>query len=52
MHLLLSADFFFNIYFLENKSFRNILRMSNGLDQDQDRRSVGPDLGPNCLRYQ
>ena len=23
--------------------------MSNGLDPDQDRRSVGPDLGPNCL---
>ena len=24
--------------------------MSNGLDQDQDRRYVGPDLGPNCLQ--
>ena len=24
--------------------------MSNGLDQDQDRHSVGPDLGPNCLQ--
>ena len=24
--------------------------MSNGLDQDQDPRSVGPDLGPNCLQ--
>ena len=24
--------------------------MSNGLDSDQDRRSVGPDLGPNCLQ--
>ena len=23
--------------------------MSNGLDPDQDRRSVGPDLGPNSL---
>ena len=23
--------------------------MSNGLDPDQDRRYVGPDLGPNCL---
>ena len=23
--------------------------MSNSLDPDQDRRSVGPDLGPNCL---
>ena len=24
--------------------------MSNGLDPDQDRRSVGLDLGPNCLQ--
>ena len=24
--------------------------MSNGLDPDQDRRSVGPDLTPNCLQ--
>ena len=23
--------------------------MPNNLDPDQDRRSVGPDLGPNCL---
>ena len=24
--------------------------MPNGLDSDQDRRSVGPDLGPNRLQ--
>ena len=24
--------------------------MSNGLDPDQDRLSVSPDLGPNCLQ--
>ena len=24
--------------------------MSNALDPDQDRRSVGPDLGPNFLQ--
>ena len=24
--------------------------MSNSLDQDQDRCSVGPDLDPNCLQ--
>ena len=24
--------------------------MSNGLDPDQDRQSVGPDLCPNCLK--
>ena len=23
--------------------------MSNGLDPDQDRHFVGPDLGPNCF---
>ena len=24
--------------------------MSNGLDLDQNRHSVGPDLGPSCLQ--
>ena len=24
--------------------------VSNDLDPDQDRRSVGPNLGPNCLQ--
>ena len=27
-----------------------MLDMPNGLDPDQDRRSVGSDLGPNCLQ--
>ena len=26
------------------------MRVSNGLDPDQDRRDIGPDLGSNCLR--
>ena len=26
------------------------MEVSNGLDSDQDRHSVGPDLGPNCLQ--
>ena len=30
------------------KKFRNTIRVSNGLDPDQDQCSVGPDLGPNC----
>ena len=30
--------------------FRNTIRVSNGLDPDQDRHNVGPDLGPNCLQ--
>ena len=32
------------------KYFRNTITVSNSLDPDQDRRSVGPDLGPNCLQ--
>ena len=31
-------------------SFRNTIRVSNGSDSDQDRLSVCPDLGPNCLQ--
>ena len=31
-------------------SFRNIIRVSNSLDPDQDQHSVGPNLGPNCLK--
>ena len=26
----------------------NTIKVSNGLDPDQDRRSVGPDMGSNC----
>ena len=49
MRLLSSADFFSKSSF--SKSFlRNTFRVSNGLDPDQDRLSVGPDLGPNCLQ--
>ena len=33
-----------------NINFSNTLTMSNGLDPDQDQRSVGPDLGPNDLK--
>ena len=40
---------FFHFFFQKN-SFRNTIRVSNNLDLDQDRYSVGPDLGPNCLQ--
>ena len=43
MLLLSSAEFFSNLSFLKN-SFRNTIRVSNGLD------SVGPDLDPNSVR--
>ena len=40
---------FFQIIFLKNY-FRNNIRAPNGLDLDQDRRSVGPVLGLKCLQ--
>ena len=41
---------FFKINFFKKKYFRNTVRVSNSFDPDQDRHSVGPDLGPNCLQ--
>ena len=49
MLFLSSADFFSKSTFTKN-SFRNTIRLSNRLDQDQARHLVGPDLGPNCLQ--
>ena len=49
MLLLSSVNFFFKINFSKN-SLRNTIRISNGLDLDQDRCSVGPELGSNCLQ--
>ena len=46
---LLSADFFQNYLFQKNLSGTQS-RVSNGLDPDQDRKYVGPDLDPNCLQ--
>ena len=48
MFLLMSA-YFFQINFLKH-SFRNTIRVSNSLNSDQSKHSVGPDLGPNCLQ--
>ena len=49
---LSSADFFQNQFF--HKFFKNTIKLSvslsNCLDPDQDRHSVGPDLGLNCLQ--
>ena len=47
--LLLYADFFCKINFVK-ASYRNTIRVSGGLYPDQDRRSVGTDLGTNCLQ--
>ena len=52
--ILSSADIFFKISFLLllflKLSFRNISRVPSSLEPDHARRSVGPDLGPNCLQ--
>ena len=48
MLLLLSSDFVFKVNFFKN-SFRNTVRVSTPLDPDQNRPSVSPDPGPNCL---
>ena len=48
MLLMSSANFFQNIF---KDSFTNTLRLTNGLDPDQRRRSVCPDLGPNYLEW-
>ena len=46
---LSSADFFFKSTFSKS-SFGNTIRVPNGLDSDQARRYLGPDLSPNCLQ--
>ena len=46
-HLLSCADFFSNLLFSKH-SLLNTVRVSNDLGSNQDPRSVGPDLGPNC----
>ena len=45
--------FFFSkltFFFLISFSFRKTFTVSNGLDPDEDRHFVGPDLSPNCLQ--
>ena len=45
---LLSPDFFQNKFF--QKYLEITIGVSNGLDPDQDRHFVGPDLGPNVCK--
>ena len=47
--LLWSAADFYQLHYSKNY-FRNIIRVSNSLNPDQDLQSVSPDLGPNCLQ--
>ena len=46
---LLSSGNLFIINFFKKNAFKVNTRVSNGLGPDQNRRSVGPDLVPNCL---
>ena len=46
--ILVLAAVFSKLTFSKN-SFRNMIKVSNSLDPDQDRQNVGLDLGPNCL---
>ena len=46
---LSSADFFQNKLFQKNYH-GNTIKVSNRLDPDRARCSVGPDLGSNCLQ--
>ena len=49
MPLMSFANFFSKLTFSKN-SFRNTIRVPINLGPDQDKRSVDPDLGPNCLQ--
>ena len=46
--IVLSSGDFFKINLFKN-SFSNTIRVSNGLGQDQEPRSVVPDLDTNYL---
>ena len=49
MFLFSSADFLQN-YVIKNKPPRTTIRVSNSLDPDEDRHSVGLHLGSNYLQ--
>ena len=42
---------FFKMIFSKTSFKNTTIKVSNGLGPDQDRHSVGPDLGPNCLPW-
>ena len=48
--MLFSHLLTFSIVTFSENYFRNTIRVSNSLDPDQDRHSVGPDLGLNSLQ--
>ena len=50
MLLLSSASFFFKMSFFKTIFYMDTIRLSNDLDPDQNRRTVGPNLDPNGLQ--
>ena len=50
MFLFSSADFLQNYVFTNKPSRMATIGVSNSLDPDQDRHSVGLHLGSNCLQ--
>ena len=49
-HAFIVVCWLFSKLTFSKNSFRNTIIVSHGLDPDQDRCSVGPDLDPNCLQ--
>ena len=48
--LLFSSAYYIQKLIFTKNYFRNIIRVSNSLDTDQDRHSVGPDPVANCFK--
>ena len=49
-HAFVVVCWLFSKRTFSKKNFRNAIRVSNGLDLNQDRHFVCPDSGPNCLQ--
>ena len=55
-HISLGSALFHKIFIFRYRTIMpygvicNTVRVLNSLHPDQDRQSVGPDLGPNCLQ--
>ena len=50
MFLFSSADFLLNYFLKKQKTHRTTIRVSNSLDPDQARHSIGLHLGSNRLQ--
>ena len=48
--LVLSSADIFQINFFITFFQEQVIKVSNGLEPDENRQNVGPDLGPSCLQ--